>query len=140
MNPKMTQRIRQKWISETTWICTGHIPAPNLPLVQGKCWFCGAVRPPLDGRTIPKPPKKERKSLRVPVGEVKIVAVETIPGPARCAWKGCTKEARPGSKYCSRTCSNKNARSAYRKSKKDEGRERAIRAAEVSVGLVEGNR
>jgi hypothetical protein len=31
-----------------------------------------------------------------------------------CAWKGCEKPARPNSKYCSRRCSNRNARSRHR--------------------------
>jgi hypothetical protein len=37
-----------------------------------------------------------------------------------CAWKTCEKIARPNSKYCSRNCSNKNARArhAVRKKKK----------------------
>ena len=30
-----------------------------------------------------------------------------------CAWAECDKAARPRSKYCSRNCSNKNARSRY---------------------------
>jgi hypothetical protein len=30
-----------------------------------------------------------------------------------CAWKGCEKQARPNSKYCSRNCSNKNARARH---------------------------
>ena len=31
----------------------------------------------------------------------------------QCAWRDCNKTARPRSKYCSRNCSNKNARSRY---------------------------
>jgi hypothetical protein len=31
----------------------------------------------------------------------------------QCAWRNCEKTARPRSKYCSRNCSNKNARSRY---------------------------
>jgi hypothetical protein len=40
-----------------------------------------------------------------------------------CAWKNCEKVARPNSKYCSRNCSNKNARArhASRKKKKKVG-------------------
>lgn len=34
-----------------------------------------------------------------------------------CQWHGCTKTVRPGSKYCSRACSNKNARSRYKQRK-----------------------
>ena len=33
---------------------------------------------------------------------------------ATCAWEGCTNPQRPNSKYCSRECSNKNARARYK--------------------------
>ena len=32
-----------------------------------------------------------------------------------CAWGGCRVESRPTSKYCSRTCSNKNAHSRHKR-------------------------
>jgi len=32
----------------------------------------------------------------------------------QCAWHGCTNARRPNSKYCSRACSNKNARYRYK--------------------------
>ena len=35
-----------------------------------------------------------------------------------CSWPPCDKYARPNSKYCSRNCSNKNARARYAKRKK----------------------
>lgn len=35
-----------------------------------------------------------------------------------CYWPPCDKYARPNSKYCSRNCSNKNARARYAKRKK----------------------
>ncbi|MEZ4238647.1 MAG: hypothetical protein R3F59_21345 [Myxococcota bacterium] len=34
--------------------------------------------------------------------------------PAICAWPGCTNPRRPNSKYCSRACSNKNARNRHK--------------------------
>jgi len=34
-----------------------------------------------------------------------------------CQWHGCSKIVRAGSKYCSRACSNKNARSRYKQRK-----------------------
>ena len=34
--------------------------------------------------------------------------------PTICAWPGCKKPRRPNSKYCSRACSNKNARSRHK--------------------------
>ncbi|MCB9741590.1 MAG: hypothetical protein H6740_03180 [Alphaproteobacteria bacterium] len=42
-----------------------------------------------------------------------------------CAWKDCDKVARPGSKYCSRNCSNKNARYRHRLRKRDDEDEEA---------------
>lgn len=39
-------------------------------------------------------------------------------GLEMCAWDGCGKVARPRSKYCSRNCSNKNARARHAKRKK----------------------
>jgi len=37
-----------------------------------------------------------------------------------CAWHPCNRAARPGSKYCSRACSNKNARWRYKQRKSSE--------------------
>jgi hypothetical protein len=37
-----------------------------------------------------------------------------------CAWHPCQKPARPGSKYCCRACSNKNARWRYKQRKVNE--------------------
>ena len=34
-----------------------------------------------------------------------------------CAWRECENETRPKSKYCSRDCSNKNARWRYKSRK-----------------------
>lgn len=43
------------------------------------------------------------------------------PKPAKdlavCAWEECDKPSRPNSKYCSRECSNKNARARHRRRK-----------------------
>jgi len=44
----------------------------------------------------------------------------TLPeGVELCAWEGCTQHARPGSKYCSRRCSNRNARKRFRERNRD---------------------
>lgn len=43
----------------------------------------------------------------------------------RCEWQGCTNVRRPNSKYCSRACSNKNARQRYKKRHRSESREAA---------------
>jgi hypothetical protein len=37
-----------------------------------------------------------------------------------CEWPGCTNARAPNSKYCSRACSNKNARSRHAQRKKTE--------------------
>ena len=41
-------------------------------------------------------------------------AAEPAPGAEICAWPGCGKPARKNSKYCSRACSNKNARHRHK--------------------------
>ena len=41
------------------------------------------------------------------------------PGWEKCAWDTCKRGRRPRSKYCSRNCSNKNARSRHARRKKD---------------------
>lgn len=37
-----------------------------------------------------------------------------VAGDQLCTWPGCDKPARPNSKYCSRACSNKNARARHK--------------------------
>lgn len=49
---------------------------------------------------------------------VSVSAVEHAHG--MCDWKDCDQPARKGSKYCSRGCSNKNARWRYSQKKSDE--------------------
>ena len=60
--------------------------------------------------TAKKPATK--KSAAAPAPKKAAAAAEGTP----CAWKDCDQIARPKSKYCSRTCSNKNAR--YRHAKR----------------------
>lgn len=42
--------------------------------------------------------------------------------PNVCAWPGCENPRRPNSKYCSRACSNKNARSRHKTRSKKPGK------------------
>ena len=37
-----------------------------------------------------------------------------LPGTERCAYEPCNNAAREGSKYCSRACSNRNARKRHK--------------------------
>ena len=49
-----------------------------------------------------------------------------VPEVPLCQWEACDEPARPDSKYCSRKCSNKNARARYLK------RQRAKSASETA--------
>lgn len=49
-----------------------------------------------------------------------IVVTDQTAGLRPCAWRECAKMARPNSKYCSRNCSNKNARARHAKRRKPE--------------------
>lgn len=78
---------------------------------------------PAGGRAFPGMPCKEGEPD--PVTGL-IWAFPTEPAPLDkkgrpsdpCYWPPCDKYARPNSKYCSRNCSNKNARARYAKRKK----------------------
>ncbi len=70
-----------------------------------------------DSSVSKKSPAKSASAARA--GAVKKAAArKTAPsalGPGRiCAWHECSKPARPRSKYCSRNCSNKNARARHK--------------------------
>lgn len=61
---------------------------------------------------------KRAAKARAAAAAPPVVKVKPPPPPAiervtPCAWKGCSNPASPTSKYCSRTCSNHNARARY---------------------------
>lgn len=59
--------------------------------------------------TLPTLPTPEEPEPVAATGRItEVGSREETPGV--CAWQGCSKPARQTSKYCSRTCSNKNAR------------------------------
>ncbi|MCO4769781.1 MAG: hypothetical protein KDA24_07090 [Deltaproteobacteria bacterium] len=73
-----------------------------------------APKPVAKPAPVPKPAAKAVKAAAAPKAAAaapKVVGVGT-----GCAWKDCGNTARPRSKYCSRACSNKNAR--YRHSQR----------------------
>jgi len=115
-------RYIQKWIDSSTWGCMSHVPMPRLPANCAKCWFCGQPRPPLaDGQVLPPFVKPETtKALHLPNRKVKkvkpsfISVAETSEVRPKCAWHDCVKTAAANSKYCSRNCSNKNARARHK--------------------------
>ena len=111
--------MKQKWIDENTWGCLRHIPSAKLPAICEKCWFCGEARPPLaEGQKLPPSfrPKTSESPRPLPkkVKPSFTSVAETSEVRAKCAWVGCVKSAAPNSKYCSRNCSNKNARARHR--------------------------
>jgi hypothetical protein len=74
-----------RWINENEWACPVHCPAARLPASLERCWYSNcSVRPPMEDRPVPV-----------------------------CAWEGCDAPQRENSKYCSKNCSNKNARKLY---------------------------
>lgn len=88
------------WISFDIWTCPRHIPMTKFPPSVKACWYCGAEQPP--AAIAPPPPPRE---YGAPPGKIRAEV-----GTERCAWPGCPNMATTKSKYCSRNCSNKNAR------------------------------
>jgi len=50
----------------------------------------------------------------MPLTDTGAVAYIGAPGTERCAYEACRNAARDGSKYCSRACSNRNARKRHK--------------------------
>ena len=96
------------WISNDTWACLKHAPSLRLPSNQMKCWLCGDERPEIMDVVFDLPIKTEKAK------EVLAVARDIF----YCDWDGCRNLPRDRSKYCSRDCSNKNARKRYSERKK----------------------
>jgi hypothetical protein len=92
---------RPKWISQDTWVCFKHIPMAKIPAAAKICWYCKDAQPDSSSAPPSQPTPRHR-----PVGNV----VAGAPGKGPCAWPGCSNTASSISKYCSRQCSNKNAR------------------------------
>jgi hypothetical protein len=93
------------WRSHAQWSCNNHLPSVLFPVGVEKCWYyrCESKQPAQAYRPQPK------------------TVVLDYPAFQVCAWSGCAKgvadgpaPVRPKSKYCSRDCSNKNARRRHR--------------------------
>lgn len=95
---------KSKWLSYDTWVCQNHYPAVRLTAAACNCYMlgCGSERP-LDAAP-------EKPAEPDPV----LVFVKPVAAGPCCTWDSCTETARPNSKYCSRKCSNKNARRRHR--------------------------
>lgn len=85
----------------------------------------GSVAADLDADIEPKPSRRPTaiKVASAPASTKTKAAPSPTPAPPVavasgsvniCAWDGCEQQARPRSKYCSRNCSNKNARARHK--------------------------
>lgn len=78
--------------------------------------------------TAARAPKAKKEAKKAPEPEVEPEHeaepdTDSMERPADsnlCTWPGCPNERRPGSMYCSRECSNKNARHRHAKRRKDD--------------------
>ena len=135
----MRSRIAARWINDDQWVCMRHMRSVILPATTERCWFRGCserpARPdaldeedPLMQRAAraraaeaarlaePPPPRPSPQvvSDSAPKRAVRVVIPTHIqPVEEVCSWDGCDQLARPRSKYCSRNCSNKNARARH---------------------------
>jgi len=103
-------------------VCTKHVPSLRLPQSQETCWLCKARRPEMsllpNEDKVKEPSPKPRKVIS-PIKEVIENCIPVDPSIIYCAWKDCKNASRKNSKYCSRNCSNKNARLRYKSRKRD---------------------
>ena len=137
-----------KWIDDgNSWVCEKHLPSVIMPASSGVCAFstCDSVRPkresfnigkavskpkptPKPVPTTPKPTNVRKKKPTTPVKPETLTTPEsTVDTGDLCSWFKCTRgengthaAARPKSKYCSRACSNANARFQHKQRKKDD--------------------
>jgi len=79
-----------------------------MPSAVGACLLCGANRPG------DNPPAIPRRAKVVTTRSVLGTLSDTV---KNCSFGGCLNTARINSKYCSRECSNKNARKRYKEKK-----------------------
>ena len=107
------------WLTEEIWLCRSHMTFVRLPAVAESCWYAGCCSK--------RPPKSRVVAKRqVRSAVIRSVSPEEAAPQKRCAWKTCSEPARPRSKYCSRTCSNRNARARYSTKEKKEKGKRAV--------------
>lgn len=133
------------WKDSRTWVCSKHLPSIEIPAYTGACPFvgCDSIRPK-HGR--PTPTDEEPAPMADAVASVEkttttvaqtpvetaetasTIKVRQAPNVDLCSWFRCDKgpnggpaPSRPRSKYCSKDCSNKNARYRYKTKQKNNG-------------------
>lgn len=107
---------KSRWKDHDHWQCFCHVPPISLPATSARCWMVGcSVRPE----------ESERPEVRIEppapvIDNVHILQVTQQLAPSeggsgeKCAYPPCKNEARDGSKYCCRACSNRNARKRHK--------------------------
>jgi hypothetical protein len=102
------------WITDDHWICARHIRPVRLPASAERCFYANcSQRPPRPAQGAPRSTHAQRHAVRVARGERTVddaALAAATPAHPTCAWHECDEPARERSKYCSRECSNKNAR------------------------------
>ena len=94
--------IRSYWRDHEHWVCLRHVPPIRLPATSPRCWMAGCShRPAMEARPEPTPDEEPLTFIVHPSVARQIT---------RCAHPECSEPARDNSKYCSRLCSNRNAR------------------------------
>ena len=126
------------WKTNTEWVCAKHLPSLMMPASVGICTFagCDSVRPRREKfintqiessanstpRVVPPVTKQQSAAQSTPPATV----VRQASNAKLCDWFKCDKDngkpalARPKSKYCSKDCSNKNARWRHKQRKKNQ--------------------
>ena len=116
------------WKSEREWVCPKHLPSVKLPANIEKCFFsgCSSVRPSnrpgnssvVSSSSIVSSSKVRKRNSTKP-------AKTTAGEESLCSWFKCEKgedggraTVRSNSKYCSRDCSNRNARWRHKQRKR----------------------
>ena len=103
------KKLEPIWLTDEIWLCRSHMTFVRLPASASRCWYA---------RCSSRPAKSQRlRKSQLSEAVRESAAPRKEPELNRCAWNGCKEEARPRSKYCSRECSNKNARSRYNSAK-----------------------
>ena len=101
-------RPKTSWETAEFWVCRQHMRGVRLPAAATECYYraCDSERPDMALRPEPEPEPEPLELLRPQ-------------GITMCDWHSCHEPARAGSKYCSRRCSNRNARQRHRKRKRE---------------------
>ena len=116
----VVQPVKPKsiWKDHDHWTCLSHVPPISLPATSSRCWMVGCGTRPDETdrpavRVAPPPPP----IVPVAIDNVRMlhqVSQSRVTEGLKCAYPPCKNEARDGSKYCCRACSNRNARKRHK--------------------------